>query len=214
MFQKNAYVKDYRYGTKLLPIMMKKTQKFTCQQSLFMPWSKAAPYMLIWHTVLVSRSLQFPKAERYFVILIFHWNWHRTFTYRSCVSLVFCFTHAVCLMQQAGCQSIVLSGGYEDDTDNGDTFYYTGTGNAPFLKNEGPGIRLSKQFLIRIRIMVNIIIFPFFKIILSRYSSGAESGQITVPWDSDRTNIAESLRIQKIPVFRKKLFSSIWHLWG
>jgi hypothetical protein len=31
-----------------------------------------------------------------------------------------------CYYLQAGCQSIVLSGGYEDDTDNGDTFYYTG----------------------------------------------------------------------------------------
>jgi hypothetical protein len=32
-----------------------------------------------------------------------------------------------CFYPQAGCQSIVLSGGYEDDTDNGDTFYYTGS---------------------------------------------------------------------------------------
>ncbi len=37
-----------------------------------------------------------------------------------------------CFYLQAGCQSIVLSGGYEDDTDNGDTFYYTGYSTSVF----------------------------------------------------------------------------------
>ena len=31
-------------------------------------------------------------------------------------------------MEKRGCQSIVLSGGYEDDTDYGDSFLYTGSG--------------------------------------------------------------------------------------
>ena len=40
-----------------------------------------------------------------------------------------------------GCQSIVLAGGYEDDTDNGDEFVYTGSGGRDLSGNK----RTAKQ---------------------------------------------------------------------
>lgn len=35
-----------------------------------------------------------------------------------------------------GCQSIILSGGYEDDEDNGDEFTYTGAGGRDLSGNK------------------------------------------------------------------------------
>ena len=35
-----------------------------------------------------------------------------------------------------GCPSLVLSGGYEDDVDNGDEFYYTGSGGKDLSGNK------------------------------------------------------------------------------
>jgi E3 ubiquitin-protein ligase UHRF1 len=38
--------------------------------------------------------------------------------------------------EKTGCFSIVLSGGYEDDVDNGDEFLYTGSGGRDLSGNK------------------------------------------------------------------------------
>jgi len=53
------------------------------------------------------------------------------------------------VMEKRGCQSIVLSGGYEDDTDYGDSFLYTGSGGRDLSGNKRTAAQSSDQTLDR-----------------------------------------------------------------
>lgn len=49
--------------------------------------------------------------------------------------------------ENEGCYSIVLSGGYEDDVDNGDEFLYTGSGGRNLSGNKRTAKQSSHQEL-------------------------------------------------------------------
>lgn len=49
--------------------------------------------------------------------------------------------------QEEGAYSIVLSGGYEDDQDDGDTFMYTGSGGRDLSGNKRTSVQSSDQKL-------------------------------------------------------------------
>ena len=49
-----------------------------------------------------------------------------------------------------GCQSIVLSGGYEDDEDNGEYFTYTGSGGRDLTGNKRTAGQSSDQLLTKV----------------------------------------------------------------
>ncbi|XP_023332891.1 E3 ubiquitin-protein ligase UHRF1 isoform X4 [Eurytemora carolleeae] len=53
------------------------------------------------------------------------------------------------VMDKRGCQSIVLSGGYEDDVDNGDSFTYTGSGGRDLSGNKRTAEQSKDQALDR-----------------------------------------------------------------
>lgn len=46
-----------------------------------------------------------------------------------------------------GAYSIVLSGGYEDDEDNGDSFWYTGSGGRDLSGNKRTSVQSCDQLL-------------------------------------------------------------------
>ena len=54
-----------------------------------------------------------------------------------------------------GAYSIVLSGGYEDDVDNGEEFYYTGSGGRDLSGNKRTSEQSSDQTLTRMNLLVD-----------------------------------------------------------
>ena len=57
-----------------------------------------------------------------------------------------------------GCQSIVLAGGYEDDTDYGFEFYYTGCGGRDLSGNKRTAKEQSFDQVIFQRFMLNFML--------------------------------------------------------
>ena len=54
--------------------------------------------------------------------------------------------------EKEGAYSIVLSGGYEDDVDNGDSFYYTGSGGRDLTGNKRTAEQSCDQTLTRMNL--------------------------------------------------------------
>ena len=54
--------------------------------------------------------------------------------------------------EKEGAYSIVLSGGYEDDMDNGDSFYYTGSGGRDLSGNKRTAGQSCDQTLTRMNL--------------------------------------------------------------
>ena len=54
--------------------------------------------------------------------------------------------------EKEGAYSIVLSGGYEDDIDNGDSFYYTGSGGRDLTGNKRTAEQSCDQTLTRMNL--------------------------------------------------------------
>ena len=52
--------------------------------------------------------------------------------------------------EKEGCQSIVISGGYEDDVDNGEEFTYTGSGGRDLSGNKRTAEQSSDQELTKV----------------------------------------------------------------